>query len=173
MSTFYKQTSDATQPESGQYTDFAIYKDGSLKIANENGTFVTPFSLNYNPPYIANIADTDWVTGSTHSGITANYSYTIPEATHQRGQYAVVTAVYLTGYMAGSIQTVFNASKTTSGDITIYSDNKVNCQVYIDRVYPQIQYGNAIYAQVWVGTQSEYDALESKDSTTIYLIKSE
>ena len=173
MSTFYKQTSDATQPESGQYTDFAIYKDGSLKIADENGTFVTPFSLNYNPPYIANIADTDWVTGSTHPGITANYSYTIPEATHQRGQYAVVTAVYRTGYMAGSIQTVFNASKITTGDITIYSDTKVNCQVYIDRVYPQLQYGNAIYAQVWVGTQSEYDALESKDSTTIYLIKSE
>lgn len=171
MGVFYKQTTDASEPASGNYTDIAIYKDGTLKVADENGNFVTPFSLSFNPPYICNIAESDWVAGSNHSSISAAYHFDIPESIHQRGQYAVVTAVYLTGYMAGSIQTVFNASKTSSGDITIYSDTNSPCQVYIDRVYPQVQYSNAIYAQVIALTQSEYDALAEKDSTTIYLIK--
>lgn len=171
MGVFYKQISDASEPASGNYTDIAIYKDGTLKVADENGNFVTPFSLSFNPPYICNISESDWVAGSNHSSISASYHFDIPESTHQRGQYAVVTAVYLTGYVDGDIQTVFNASKTSNGDITIYSDSQVNCQVYIDRVYPQVQYSNAVYAQVWAGTQSEYDALAEKDSTTIYLIK--
>ena len=171
MGVFYKQISDASEPASGNYTDIAIYKDGTLKVADENGNFVTPFSLSFNPPYICNISESDWVAGSNHPSISASYHFDIPESTHQRGQYAVVTAVYLTGYTAGSIQAVFNASKTSNGDITIHLDSQVNCQVYIDRVYPQGQYSNAVYAQVWAGTQSEYDALAEKDSTTIYLIK--
>lgn len=171
MGVFYKQTTDASEPASGNYTDIAIYKDGTLKVADENGNFVTPFSLSFNPPYICNIAESDWVAGSNHPSISAAYHFDIPESIHQRGQYAVVTAVYLTGYTAGNIQAAFTASKTSSGNITIYSDTKSPCQVYIDRVYPQVQYSNAIYAQVVALSQSEYDALVEKDSTTIYLIK--
>lgn len=172
MGKFYRQTSDAAQPESGNYTDIAIYKDGTLKVADENGNFVSPVTITANAPYIGTISSSDWIEGTHDAMVSSKYYYTIPESIHQRGKYAVVTAVYKTGYMAGMIQTVFNASKTLSGDITIYSDTNTSCQVYIDRVYPQINYGNAIYAQCWVGTQSEYDALSQKDSTTIYLIKS-
>ena len=59
MGVFYKQISDASEPASGNYTDIAIYKDGTLKVADENGNFVTPFSLSFNPPYICNISENE------------------------------------------------------------------------------------------------------------------
>lgn len=172
MTTFYKQTTSATEPSGGTYTDIAIFKDGSIKICNEDGDFVEPFSTIPYAPYIKTITTENWADNDSDYN-DASYKLVINEGEHHKGSHCVVTAVYKNVNSDGTVEQVLAGSiKDTSGNITIFSDEKIDGLVYIDRVYPQINHPEGRLAQVWCGSLNDYNSLTEKDSSTIYLITS-
>lgn len=59
----------------------------------------------------------------------------------------------------------------STGAITLYDGTTGSRYVYIDRYAPLIKKLDLEYLPIWTGTQAQYDALSSYDSSTIYIIQ--
>lgn len=188
MGTFYRQTGIDLYPNiTPEYSDVAVFKNGCMMIADENGNWQTPVNVATMQSYKKEFGFGEWQANSNTTGITdVEYPWElqIPITEHNRSADCNIVATYVRmldgSFLNLSMGVRYDLSelgyfsiiglKDDFGNITLFGSQPFDGIVYIDRIHVKVFYPEETRMLIWIGTEQEYLDMPFHDPNCIYLI---